>query len=518
MKIAVYNQHWATAGGGERFAGGIAEALARRPGRQVSLVAHSAVDTDGLSERLQLDLSGVTVEVVGPAPEAVTAASGRADVFVNASYASDIPSAAPRSMYVVHFPVTSTDEPSRARRLLADAGRRLDPGGGGVVVRDGLHPREWVGRLPVRWTTGEAVLEVPGENPVTVLLGRLQPAVAGEVQVEALVGGRVVARAEVAPRSSRVDPWVTRLTVPPIGAGRHELRLRSRSWSPAELDGSSSDDRRLGVAVVAIEAGARAARARGLAGQLSALPDRGRGFLDTYPLVVANSAFTRDWIGRLWGRDAAILHPPVRPQPRVAKEPIVLGVGRFFDPADGHNKRQLELVSAFARLQADDSPHRDAARGWELHLVGGYGARGEDYVERVRAAAEGLPVRLHLNASGAEVRDLYSRAALFWHATGLGEDPEAHPERLEHFGISTVEAMSAGAVPVVIGVAGQLELFDDGVAGYHWQTVEELVARTGELMADPVERAFMADRAVEAAGRFGPEPFAAHLEELVATL
>ena len=50
MRIAVYNQHWSTAGGGERFAGGIAEALARRPGRQVSLVAHAPIDTDALSQ------------------------------------------------------------------------------------------------------------------------------------------------------------------------------------------------------------------------------------------------------------------------------------------------------------------------------------------------------------------------------------------------------------------------------------------------------------------------------------
>ena len=285
-----------------------------------------------------------------------------------------------------------------------------------------------------------------------------------------------------------------------------------------DVDASSTDDRHLGVAVVAVEAGGRGARLRGLAGQLTALPDRDRRFLDTYPLIAANSAFTRGWIGRLWGRDAEVLYPPVVPQPRVAKERIVLGVGRFFDPADGHNKRQLELVSAFARLVAPGSAHRDDAQGWELHLVGGCEARGERYVERVRAAAEGLPVCLHLNATGAEVRDLYSRAALFWHATGLGEDEETHPERLEHFGISTVEAMSAGAVPVVIGRAGQLELFEDGIAGYHWQTLDELVARTGQLMADPVGRAYMADQAVEAAARFGPEPFTARLEGLVAGL
>ena len=29
-------------------------------------------------------------------------------------------------------------------------------------------------------------------------------------------------------------------------------------------------------------------------------------------------------------------------------------------------------------------------------------------------------------------------------------DPDRHPDRFEHFGITTVEAMSAGAVPIVI--------------------------------------------------------------------
>ena len=69
---------------------------------------------------------------------------------------------------------------------------------------------------------------------------------------------------------------------------------------------------------------------------------------------------------------------------------------------------------------------------------------------------------LHADASGAELRDLYGRASIFWHAAGLGEDPERHPDRYEHFGITTVEAMSAGAVPVVIDAAGQAEIVEQG--------------------------------------------------------
>ncbi len=58
----------------------------------------------------------------------------------------------------------------------------------------------------------------------------------------------------------------------------------------------------------------------------------------------------------------------------------------------------------------------------------------------------------HVDAPGAELADLYARASIFWHAAGLGEDAEDDPNRMEHFGISIVEAMSAGAVPVVLGV------------------------------------------------------------------
>ena len=43
-----------------------------------------------------------------------------------------------------------------------------------------------------------------------------------------------------------------------------------------------------------------------------------------------------------------------------------------------------------------------------------------------------------------------------------GEDAERHPERFEHFGISVVEAMAAGAVPLVFGAAGPGEIVQDG--------------------------------------------------------
>src|SRR4051794_37720525 len=62
MRVAVYNRHWATTGGGERFAGGIAQVLAEE--HDVSLLAHRHVDLAMMAERLQLDLARVDLRII----------------------------------------------------------------------------------------------------------------------------------------------------------------------------------------------------------------------------------------------------------------------------------------------------------------------------------------------------------------------------------------------------------------------------------------------------------------------
>jgi glycosyltransferase involved in cell wall biosynthesis len=190
--------------------------------------------------------------------------------------------------------------------------------------------------------------------------------------------------------------------------------------------------------------------------------------------------------------------------PRREKAPVILSVGRFFLPGTGHNKKQLEMVTAFRDLVA-----RGGAEGWEYHLVGGCSAEHRPYLDEIRAASDGLPVVLHPDASGAELRDLYGRASIFWHAAGLGEDPERHPDRYEHFGITTVEAMSAGAVPVVIDAAGQVEIVEHGASGYRFAGLDDLVTQTQRLIADPDWRATLSVAAERRAHDFDADTFRA---------
>ena len=162
-----------------------------------------------------------------------------------------------------------------------------------------------------------------------------------------------------------------------------------------------------------------------------------------------------------------------------AKQPIVLSVGRFF--AGGHSKRHDVMTRAFRDLV--DAGHS----GWELHLVGAlhHNPNDEAYFAEVRRLAEGYPIHIHTDVPRAELEDLYGRASIYWHAAGYGVDPEARPAELEHFGMTTVEAMGRGAVPVAFGRGGQPEIISPGVDGWLWTETAELLALTSELMQDP---------------------------------
>lgn len=507
MKIAVYNRHWTTAGGGERYAGVVAQTLAGE--HEVDLLTPEPVDWPELEERLGLDLSAARPVFVEDAGYGTLApASADYDLLVNCSYMSSEPSGARRAIYVVLFPSGWDDDLPATKQLAARMLRRVSAGDRyRLEWGRGFHLPESSALRTYRWTSGDAQLLVwapAGESvPVRLTFAR-RPAGVPATRVEVESGGAVLAACTVddASRSVATDFAIT-------GAGADtpvRVGIRSDPFVPKEALGTG-DVRELGVKLRAVRLGSSARsllreRFPGLTA-----PPPSLDFLDTYDRVVSISEFTRTWVQRLWDRDSDLLYPPVEPITAAPKDPIVLAVGRFFGEHAGHSKKQLELVRAFRRL---------AQPGWELHLVGGCSREHASYLERVRREARDLPVVFHVDAPGAELRELYGRASIFWHATGLGEDESRHPHRLEHFGISTVEAMSAGAVPVVIDRAGQREIVEDGVSGLLFRSLDELIALTQRLVADDALRAELALGATQRATAFETARFAERLRELVA--
>lgn len=227
---------------------------------------------------------------------------------------------------------------------------------------------------------------------------------------------------------------------------------------------------------------------------------RERLVLRQYKLLVY-SEFCRRWTAERWRRPSTIVSPPVQrgsfdPD---AKEQSILAVGRFF--VGEHTKRHDALLRAYAQLP---STVRDA---WSLTLVGRRGVRPQDhrYVEAMAAMATDVGARVLVDADPETLASCYRGASIFWHAAGYGRAADA-PEQAEHFGWSTLEAMSFGAVPVVYGDGGQLEIVD-AANGVLWATPDELVRETVSLIDEPARRDALGRRALASTERFAWDRF-----------
>jgi glycosyltransferase involved in cell wall biosynthesis len=505
VRTAVYNAHWDTLGGGEQLAGGMAAALARR--HDVELLVREPFDAIVASERLGFDLTGFPQLEVPLGTRAFLELSERYDLLANTSFSSCFPSRAARSLYYVHFPIPNDlASPGATERW-----RWLTP----VPLRSWIERVDgfWLPEFPAggTWTRGTAHIDLVIPAGVVAPLrfdlsahawppGRLP-------HVRATLGDEVLHDGTVGRKRTRVHAVVTgRGSASPL-----TVKITSDTFVPRIAVGND-DDRELGVIVSHVYLGRRfpSALPRDTA-LMRSIPHAAavHDFLDSYDAVVANSAYTARWIEKLWKRDATVIAPPVRPRAAGEKRRIILSVGRFFPNVSGHSKKQLELVEAFRIACAQ------GLTGWELHLAGGCSDEERGYVETVRQAAVGLPVRFHVNARGKDIAELFASATLFWHAAGLGEDAERHPDRFEHFGISVVEAMSAGAVPLVYAHGGPAAIVGDGACGVVYSTVAELAARTLALAADPDGIRRRADAAIERASEFSFDQFADHVLALV---
>jgi glycosyltransferase involved in cell wall biosynthesis len=213
-------------------------------------------------------------------------------------------------------------------------------------------------------------------------------------------------------------------------------------------------------------------------------------------LVLVYSEFSRRALLDHHGIGADVVYPPIDDfKTGGKKEHVILSVGRFFRGLY-NDKRYDVLIRGFKTMR-----QRFPNISWEYHLVGSCGtdAASQRYLAALREAAEGDPIYFYVNVPYEELRRHYNEATLFWHAAGFDVDEAAHPDRMEHFGMSTVEAMSAECVPVVINKGGQKEIVSHGESGYLWHTVDELIEYSIRLMTS---RDLLAQMQVRARARY----------------
>lgn len=219
--------------------------------------------------------------------------------------------------------------------------------------------------------------------------------------------------------------------------------------------------------------------------------------------VICNSFFTKNVIEKEYGVKGEVWYPPVSVEDFSPgkKENIILAVGRFEKSLT--EKRQDILVEGFKKML------KGGLKDWKLIIAGGCSTdeNKNEILKDLKNKGAGFPIEIKVNIPFSELKDLYAKSKIFWHSAGYGADEEKNPEKVEHFGMTTVEAMAGGCVPLVVGKGGQKEIVEEKKNGFLWQSEDELVSLTERLISDTKQMSKMSESAVLRSREFSKEKF-----------
>lgn len=217
--------------------------------------------------------------------------------------------------------------------------------------------------------------------------------------------------------------------------------------------------------------------------------------------VIVNSKFTKSFIDSEFPVESFVLYPPVdvKKFKTGKKEDLVLYVGRFSQLEQ--SKGQDVVLESFKKFY--DSGNKD----YKLVLAGGSEVGRTDFVEKLKEEAKTYPVRIIENPSFEELKKLYAVAKFFWSAAGYGVDETKNPEKVEHFGITLVEAMAAGCVPLAFEAGGSKEIIEDDVNGFLWNKKGNLVELAQKISSDKKSQKQIILNAIKDAQKYSYERF-----------
>jgi glycosyltransferase involved in cell wall biosynthesis len=191
---------------------------------------------------------------------------------------------------------------------------------------------------------------------------------------------------------------------------------------------------------------------------------------------IVNSQFTKSFIDKEFSVNSYVVYPPIDTVRFHSgkKTNTILYVGRFSNLTQ--HKGQEILIRSFKKIFP-------LLPQWRLVLAGGtsVGTDSRDF-SQLKKQASGFPIDFVTDPSFAALKKLYAESQIFWSASGFGIDQNSQPLKTEHFGISVVEAMSAGCVPIIFKAGGHPEIVDHGQNGFLWTKEDDLISHTLDLV------------------------------------
>jgi len=217
--------------------------------------------------------------------------------------------------------------------------------------------------------------------------------------------------------------------------------------------------------------------------------------IEAVTMFIANSDFTRQAIFDRWGRSSLTIYPPCDlfcSRPGIRQD-LVITVGRMSP------EKRFEVIFEIARKMQ-----------WIAFEI-----IGTSNVEQIASSARYYNqlladkpenVEVKMNVSRSMLRDELSRAKIYLH---LREN--------EYFGISIVEAMSSGCIPVVHKSGGPLEIVTSE-CGYFWETPDQAAAQIAEVFSNEDLTKVRSEAAEERAKYFDARLFEERIRRVVTDL
>lgn len=221
--------------------------------------------------------------------------------------------------------------------------------------------------------------------------------------------------------------------------------------------------------------------------------------------VVVNSQFTKKWIDKEYSISSKVLYPPVdiKKFKSKRKQKMICYVGRFstLEQVKGHDV----LIKAFKKFAKTN-------KDFKLYLIGGSEVGKGNYVAKLRRISGKANVEIIENAPFSQVVEEVGKSLFFWSAAGYGVE-KSRPEKKEHFGITLVESMAAGCIPLVYDGGGHKEIIENPLL--LWKTPEELVTTTDKIASDKKIVNTLTKEAKKSAQKYSYEKFKENFLQII---
>lgn len=228
----------------------------------------------------------------------------------------------------------------------------------------------------------------------------------------------------------------------------------------------------------------------------------GKSLLNKFKLarvnkVISNSSFTKGFIDKEFGVDSFVLYPPVSIEefkPK-KKENIILNVARFSSLMQA--KRQDVLIKTFKNFCQSN-------KNYKLILAGGVEIGAQETTHKLEREIGDYPIEIIKSPDFKTLKLLYAKAKIFWSASGYEANS---PKQYEHFGITVVEAMAAGCIPIVFKGGGHEEIVINAENGFLWVDTGEMYRYTKNIIEDEKMRKEMSKKSQEKSKEFSYQEF-----------